>query len=284
MSHIAYVNGSYVPETDAKVSIFDRGFLFADGVYEVTPIVNGRLVDFDAHMERLERSLGELKMAWPCTKEEMQAMHMELIKCNALTEGIIYMQVTRGVADRMFNFPKDATSSLVAFPQVMQLVDNPNARKGVSVVTTPDIRWLRRDIKSIMLLAPVLGKQEAYEKGAAEAWMVEDGFVTEGTSSNAYIVKDNVVITRPLSNRILAGCTRRALFRLSKEHGVRIEERLFTPDEAYAADEAFLTSASQFVMPITEIDGKRVGGGQPGPVSRKLRELFLEEAQGPERD
>ena len=206
-------------------------------------------------------------------------MHVELVKRNKLTEGIIYMQVTRGVADRQFNFPKEAKSSLVAFPQVMSLVDNANARTGVKVITTPDIRWLRRDIKSVMLLAPVLGKQDAYEKGAAEGWMVEDGFVTEGTSSNAYIVKDNTVITRPLSNRILAGCTRRALFRLSKEHGVKIEERLFTPEEAYAADEAFLTSASQFVMPIVEIDGKRIGGGQPGPISRKLRELFLEEAQ-----
>ena len=279
MTRIAYVNGSYVAEADAKVSIFDRGFLFADGVYEVTPIVNSKLVDYDAHMERLDRSLAELKMAWPCTKDEMKAMHVELIARNSLTEGIIYMQVTRGVADRMFNFPIDITSSLVAFPQVMKLVDNPNARTGVKVVTTPDIRWLRRDIKSIMLLAPVLGKQDAYEQGAAEGWMVEDGFVTEGTSSNAYIVKDNVVITRPLSNRILAGCTRRALFRLSQEHGVKIEERLFTPEEAYAADEAFLTSASQFVMPIVDIDGKRIGGGQPGPVSRKLRELFLEEAQ-----
>jgi D-alanine transaminase len=279
MARIAYVNGSYVGEADATVSIFDRGFLFADGVYEVTPIVNGKLVDYDAHIERLDRSLGELRMAWPCSKDAMKAMHLELIKLNKLNEGIIYMQVTRGVADRMFNFPKDITSSLVAFPQVMSLVDNPNARIGVKVVTTPDIRWLRRDIKSIMLLAPVLGKQDAYEKGAAEGWMVEDGFVTEGTSSNAYIIKDNTVITRPLSNRILAGCTRRALFRLSKEHGVKIEERLFTPDEAYAADEAFLTSASQFVMPIVEIDGKRIGGGQPGPVSRKLRELFLEEAQ-----
>jgi D-alanine transaminase len=279
MSRIAYVNGSFVAEAEAKVSIFDRGFLFADGVYEVTPIVNGKLVDYDAHIERLDRSLNELKIAWPCTKDEMKAMHVELVKRNKLNEGIIYMQVTRGVADRMFNFPKDIKSSLVAFPQVMSLVDNPNARTGVKVVTTPDIRWLRRDIKSIMLLAPVLGKQDAYEKGAAEGWMVEDGFITEGTSSNAYIVKDNTVITRPLSNRILAGCTRRALFRLSQEHGVKIEERLFTPDEAYAADEAFLTSASQFVMPIVEIDGKRVGGGQPGPVSRKLRELFLEEAQ-----
>jgi D-alanine transaminase len=279
MSRIAYVNGSYLPEAEAKISVFDRGFLFADGVYEVTPIVNGRLVDYDAHIERLDRSLGELRMAWPCSRQELRAMHEELVKRNALKEGIIYMQVTRGVADRQFNFPKEAKSSLVAFPQVMALVDNPNARTGVKVVTTPDIRWLRRDIKSVMLLAPVLGKQEAYEKGANEGWMVEDGFVTEGTSSNAYIVKDNTVITRPLSNRILAGCTRRALFRLAKEHDVKIEERAFTPDEAYAADEAFLTSASQFVMPIVEIDGKRVGGGQPGPVTRKLRELFLEEAQ-----
>jgi D-alanine transaminase len=279
MSRIAYVNGSFVPEADAKVSIFDRGYLFADGVYEVTPVVNGKLVDYDAHAERLDRSLNELRMSWPCTKPALRQMHVDLIAHNKLNEGIVYMQVTRGVADRMFNFPKDITSSLIAFPQVMKLVDNPNARTGVKVVTTNDIRWLRRDIKSIMLLAPVLGKQEAYEKGAAEGWMVEDGFVTEGTSSNAYIVKNNTVITRPISNRILAGCTRRALFRLSQEHGVKIEERLFTPQEAYAADEAFLTSASQFVMPITEIDGKMIGGGQVGPVARKLRELFLEEAQ-----
>jgi D-alanine transaminase len=278
MSRIAYVNGQYLPEDQAKVSIFDRGFLFADGVYEVTPVVNGKLVDHDAHNERLDRSLRELQMAWPCSKEELTTVHKELIARNSLKEGIIYMQVTRGVADRMFNFPKDIKSSLVAFPQVMNLVDNPNAKTGVKVVTTPDIRWLRRDIKSIMLLAPVLGKQEAYEKGAAEGWMVEDGYITEGTSSNAYIVVGNKIITRPLSNRILAGCTRRALFRMASEHGVEIEERLFTPDEAYKADEAFLTSASQFVMPITEIDGHRIGGGQVGPVVRKMRELFLEEA------
>jgi D-alanine transaminase len=278
MSRIAYVNGHYLPEDQAKVSIFDRGFLFADGVYEVTPVVNGKLVDHDAHNERLDRSLRELQMAWPCSKEELTTVHTELIAKNSLKEGIIYMQVTRGVADRMFNFPKDIKSSLIAFPQVMNLVDNPNAKTGVKVVTTPDIRWLRRDIKSIMLLAPVLGKQDAYEKGAAEGWMVEDGYITEGTSSNAYIVVGNKIITRPLSNRILAGCTRRALFRMASEHGVEIEERLFTPDEAYKADEAFLTSASQFVMPITEIDGHRIGGGQVGPVVRKMRELFLEEA------
>ena len=279
MSRIAYVNGSFVAEGEAKVSIFDRGFLFADGVYEVTPVVNGKLVDYEAHVERLTRSLSELKMAWPCTVAELRGMHEELIVQNNLVEGIIYMQVTRGVADRMFNFPKDTKSSLVAFPQVMKLVDNPNARTGVKIVTTPDLRWARRDIKTVMLLAPCLGKEEAYQKGAAEAWMVEDGKVTEGTSSNAYIVKANKIITRPISNSILNGCTRRALFRMAKEHGVQIEERLFTPEEAYEADEAFLTSASQFVMPITEIDGKRIGGGQVGPVVRKMRELFLEEAQ-----
>ncbi len=279
MSRTVYVNGAFLLEQDGKISIFDRGFLFADGVYEVTPVVNGKLVDYDPHMERLDRSLKELRMAWPCTLQELCNVHEELLKRNGLKEGIIYMQVTRGAADRQFNFPKEVKSSLVAFTQVMALVDNPNARTGVKIITTPDLRWLRRDIKSVMLLAPVLGKQEAYEKGAHEAWMVEDGVVTEGTSSNAYIVMDGKVITRPLSNRILAGCTRRALFRLAKEHGVAIEERQFTVDEALGADEAFLTSASQFVMPITEIDGHRIGGGQPGPVTRKLREIFLEEAQ-----
>jgi D-alanine transaminase len=277
MPRTVYVNGDYVPEDQGKISIFDRGFLFADGVYEVTAVVGRKLVDYGPHMERLERSLGEIKMAWPCTKDELLAMHHEMVKRNALDEGWVYMQVTRGSADRDFKFPKDAKPTLVAFTQMKKLVDNPDAVRGVSVVTVPDIRWARRDIKSVMLLAPVLGKQAAYEAGAFEAWMVEDGMVTEGTSSNAYIVKDGRVITRGLSNLILAGCTRRSLFRLAAEKGIEIEERLFTPDEAYEADEAFLTSASNFVLPIVEIDGKRVGGGQPGPVARQLRELFLEE-------
>lgn len=278
MSRVVYVNGSYVPEEQGKISIFDRGFLFADGIYEVTAVLKGRLVDYDAHMERLERSLGEIRLEWPCSKEELKAMHLDMVKRNSLDEGWVYMQITRGSADRDFKFPKGVKPTLIAFTQAKKLVDNPDAVRGVSVITVPDIRWARRDIKSVMLLAPVLGKQAAYEAGAFEAWMVEDGKVTEGTSSNAYIVKDGKVITRGLSNNILAGCTRRALFRLAKEKGVTLEERAFTPDEAYAADEAFLTSASNFVMPIVEIDNKRVGGGQPGPVTRKLREMFLEEA------
>ena len=280
MGRIVYVNGDYLPEDQGKVSIFDRGFLFADGVYEVTAVINGKLVDYDPHMERLERSLGEIRMGWPCGKDELKAMHLDLVKRNALGEGMVYMQITRGAADRDFKFPKDVKPTLVAFTQTGNLVDNPNATRGVKVITVPDIRWARRDIQSVMLLAPVLGKQAAYEAGAFEAWMIEDGVVTEGTSSNAYIIKDGKVITRGLSSRILAGCTRRSLFRLAKEHGIGIEERLFTADEAYAADEAFLTSASNFVLPITEIDGHRIGGGQPGPVTRKLREIFLEEAVG----
>ncbi len=279
MSRIVYVNGSYVPENEGKVSIFDRGFLFADGIYEVTAVINGKLVDYEPHAERLERSLNEISMAWPCSKAELRQMHEELIKRNKLDEGIIYIQVTRGSADRDFKFPKEAKSTLIGFTQVQKLLENPNAPAGVKVVTIPDIRWARRDIKSVMLLAPVLGKQRAYEQGAFEGWMVEDGKVTEGTSSNAYIVKDGKVITRPLSNSILAGCTRRSLFRMAKEEGVVIEERLFTPEEAYAADEAFLTSASNFVLPIVDIDGKRIGGGQPGPVVRKLRDIYLDEAR-----
>jgi len=279
MVRTVFVNGEYLPETEGKISIFDRGFLFADGVYEVSAVINGKLVDYMAHMERLNRSLNELRLAWPCTREELDAMHAELIRRNDLKEGIIYMQVTRGSADRAFNFPKgEVKPTLIAFTQAMNLVNNPNAVTGVKVITTPDLRWARRDIKTVMLLAPVLGKQAAYEAGAQEAWMVEHGYVTEGTSSNAYIVKDGKVITRHLSNEILAGCTRRALMRLAKENGVEIVERQFTVEEALAADEAFLTSASQFVMPIVEIDGHRIGGGQPGPVVRKLRELFLKEA------
>jgi len=280
MSRTVYVNGSYVPEDEGKVSIFDRGFLFADGVYEVTAVVRGKLVDYEPHMERLDRSLKEIEMAWPCSKDELKAMHMELIRRNNLDQGWVYMQVTRGSADRDFKFPKDVKSTLIGFTQVKNLLDNADARTGVKVITVPDIRWVRRDIKSVMLLAPVLGKQAAAKAGAFEAWMIEDGKVTEGTSSNAYIVKDGKVITRPISNHILAGVTRRGLLKLAREHDVTIEERLFTPEEAYAADEAFLTSSSNFVMPIVEIDGKRIGGGQPGPVTRKLREIVLAEATG----
>jgi D-alanine transaminase len=278
MSRIVYVNGDYLPEDQGKVSIFDRGLLFADGVYEVTAVVHGRLVDYEPHMERLERSLAAIKIGSPVTKDELKQMHREMIRRNKLDQGWVYMQINRGAADRDFKFPKDVKASIIAFTQIKNLVDNPDAVTGVKVITVPDLRWARRDIKSVMLLAPVLGKQAAHEAGAFEAWMVEDGEITEGTSSNSYIVKDGRVITRPLSNRILAGVTRRSLFKLAQEHGVEIEERAFTAREAYEADEAFLTSASNFVLPIVEIDGRRIGGGQPGPIARRLRQLFVDMA------
>jgi D-alanine transaminase len=273
MSRTVYVNGQFLPEEQGQISIFDRGFLFADGVYEVTAVIHGRLIDYEPHIERLERSLSEIRMAWPCSKTELRAVHEELIRRNALDQGWVYMQVTRGAADRDFKFPKSSISTLIAFTQTKDLIDNPDATTGVRVVTVPDLRWTRRDIKSVMLLAPVLGKQQAYEHGGFEGWMVEDGFVTEGTSSTAYIVRDGTIITRPLSTSILAGVTRRSLFRMASERQVVIEERPFTPAEAYAADEAFLTSATNFVLPIIEIDGHRIGGGQPGPVVRKLRSI-----------
>lgn len=280
MSRIVYVNGAYVPEEEAKISVFDRGFLFADGVYEVTSVLDGKLIDYPGHRARLHRSLGELDLTLPVEDAELEAIHRELLTRNKMFEGMVYLQVTRGAADRDFAYPVGATPSLVMFTQAVALVDSPKARDGIKVIGVPDIRWARRDIKTVMLLAPVLGKQAAHEAGAFEAWMIEDGMVTEGTSSNAYIVKDGKVTTRGLSNRILAGCTRRSLFRLAREHGVELEERAFSAGEAYGADEAFLTSASNFVLPITEIDGRRIGGGQPGPVTRKLREIFLQVAMG----
>ena len=279
MSRIIYLNGKYVPEAEARVSVFDRGYLFADGVYEVTAVIDGRLVDFEPHMDRLARSLRELEMAWPVTREALREVHEDLLRRNGLGEGRVYMQVTRGVADRDFAYPKEAKSSLVAFTQAGQLVADPKAERGVKVISIADIRWKRRDIKSIALLAQCMGKQQAVEAGASEAWMVEDGYVTEGTSSTSYIVADGRILTRALSSAVLPGVTRIAIMRLAAELGMTVEERPFTIAEAFAAEEAFLTSASALVMPVVEIDGREIGGGRPGPVARRLRALYLEAAR-----
>ena len=276
MARIVYVNGTFCDEADATVSIFDRGYLFGDGVYEVVPVINRTMVDVAPFYERLDRSLGEIDLAWPCGRDEFHDMLTTLIERNNLDEGIIYMQVTRGVAERDFAYPKDTPTSLIAFTQVKKLLDNPAAENGVKVVSVEDIRWKRRDIKSIALLGQCVAKQKAAQQGAFEGWMVEDGHVTEGTSSSAYIVKDGTVITRPLSNSILPGIRRRLLMELTEKHNIKVEERLFTIDEAYQADEAFLSSASTFVMPITQIDDVAIGGGKPGPVSQKLRTIYLD--------
>ncbi|MGE3628026.1 MAG: D-amino-acid transaminase [Hyphomicrobiales bacterium] len=279
MSRTVFVNGDYVPEEEAKVSIFDRAFLFGDAVYEVTAVLDGKLVDFEPHMTRLERSLKELGMGSPMSAADIGAMHREIAARNGLKEGLIYMQITRGVAERDFAYPDKAEQTIIAFTQEKSLRDSPAGKAGVKVVTIPDIRWRRRDIKSTAMLAQAMGKQAAKQAGAFEAWMVEDGHVTEGTSCTAFIVtKDGKLVTRPLSNDILPGVTRRAILRLANEGDVTVEERPFTVDEARNAREAFLTSASSFVTPVVEIDGVKIGDGRPGPVTARLRELYLEEA------
>ena len=275
MGRIVYVNGAFVDESDAQVSIFDRGYLFGDGAYEVVPVCGGRLIDRAPFIARLGRSLGELQIAWPCTPEDYIAFHDELIRRNHLAEGMIYSQVTRGVADRDFAFPRGVKPAVIAFTQAKAIIANPLAETGVRVVTVEDIRWKRRDIKAIALLGQVLAKQQAAEAGAFEGWMVEDGMITEGTSSTAYIVKDGVVVTRPLSRAILPGIRRRVLIELGRRHGVAIAERPFTLAEALGADEAMLTSASNFVLPVVAIDGKLIGTGKPGPVARHLRDIYI---------
>ncbi len=275
MARTVFVNGEYVPEDQAKVSIFDRGFVFGDGIYEVVPVIGGKMVDKAPFLDRLKRSLGELRIDMPMSEADYLAMHEKLIELNGIDEGGVYSQITRGVADRDFAFPKGVKPTVAAFTMKKALIDNPSATTGVKVVTVEDIRWKRRDIKSVALLGQVMAKQEAVEKGGFEGWMVEDGFVTEGTSSTAYIVKDDTIITRPLSNSILPGIRRKVLLQLCAEHNVKLEERLFTVAEALAADEAFLSSATTLVMPIVQIDDTRIGGGQPGPMARKMREAYI---------
>ena len=277
MSRIVYVNGEYLPEEDAKISVFDRGFLFADGVYEVSAVIGGKLVDNDAHLARLARSMNELKMTPPASGEEIEAVMREMVKRNDIDEGLVYLQVTRGAADRDFAFPKDATPSLIMFTQKKNLTGNPTAKTGISVVTVPDIRWKRRDIKTVGLLPASMAKQAALDAGADDAWFVEDGFVNEGSSNNVFIVtEDGKIITRHLGNEILHGITRKAVMELAKRENLEIEERPFTPEEAAEAREAFATSASAFVMPVVKIDGHILGNGVPGPVTDKMRKLYIE--------
>lgn len=279
MTRTVYVNGDYLPEHEATVSIFDRGFLFADGVYEVTSVLDGKLIDFGGHARRLQRSLDELEMANPVTEAELLEIHRELIRANGINEGLIYLQVTRGAADRDFAYPaEDTQPTLVLFTQDKPgLADNPMAKTGMKIISIPDERWGRRDIKTVQLLYPSMGKMMAKAAGAHDAWMVQDGVVTEGTSNNAYIVKGNTIITRHLGHEILSGITRTAVLRMAEEAQMKVEERPFTMEEAKAADEAFVTSATTFVMPVVEIDGEAVGSGTPGAVVARLRDIYIDE-------
>ena len=274
LNRIVFVNGEYIKEEDAVISIFDRGFIFGDGVYEVVPVINTRLVDKQYFLERLDRSLNELSIRWPCSKEKYMEVMNQLIAKNNLQEGIVYSQVTRGAADRDFPFPENTAPSFVAFTSVMNLLNNAEIETGIAVVTTPDLRWKRRDIKSVNLLGQVLAKQDAVSKNSVEGWMVEDGIVTEGVSSSAYIVKDGILITRPLSNLILPGIRRRTLLEIAESANVEVNQRTFTVEEAMAADEAFISSATTMALAVISIDGHTIGNGKPGPVTQQLRKLY----------
>jgi D-alanine transaminase len=282
MSRTVYVNGQYLPEEDAQVSIFDRSFLMADGVYEVTSVLGGKLIDFDGHIARLERSLSELDMQKPEAFDDLLEIHRELVRANAIDEGMVYLQVSRGSGgDRDFVFPDPETvkPTLVLFTQAKPgLADSPAAKTGIKVISIEDIRWGRRDIKTVQLLYPSMGKMAAKKAGCDDAWLIEDGHVTEGTSNNAYIVKGGKIITRNLSTDILHGITRAAVLRFAREAQMEVEERPFTIEEAKAADEAFVTSATTFVYPVVEIDGVALGDGTPGPVAKRLREIYLDES------
>jgi D-alanine transaminase len=283
MSRTVYVNGEYLPEGEATVSIFDRSFLMADGVYEVTSVLGGKLIDFDGHVARLERSLTELGMEKPEAFDELLEIHRELVRLNGIDEGLVYLQVSRGSAgDRDFVFPDPelVKPTLVLFTQSKPgLADSPAAKTGIKVISVEDIRWGRRDIKTVQLLYPSMCKMMAKQAGADDVFLVEDGLVTEGSSNNAYIVKDGTIITRNLSNDILHGITRAAVLRFAREAQMQVEERAFTIEEAQGADEAFITSASTFVFPVVEVDGAAVGTGMPGSVVARLREIYLEESR-----
>lgn len=276
---ITYVNGHFLPEEQATVSVFDRGFLFADAVYEVTAIINGRLVDFDHHMARLQRSCTELNLSLPYTLDELKQIHLQLIQQNALHEGLIYLQLTRGNAkQRNFLYPdKETKPTLILFAQQTKIVESEKAKSGIKVVTVDDIRWQRCDIKTVALLAAVMAKEFAKQHNADDAIFVKDGTITEGSSSNCFIVnQQNQIQTRGLNNEILPGITRQAILELAKEQGLNIVEKSFNLDELLTAKEVFITSATTLVWPVVMVNGQPIGEGEPGKVAIRLREIYLQ--------
>lgn len=284
MPRIAYVNGRYLPHGEAAVHVEDRGFQFADGVYEVVTVVDGKLADEEGHLTRLARSLRELSIPWPVKPATLRFVMREMVRRNRARHALLYIQITRGEAPRDFRFPKQPAPTLVLTCRRTAFQPASTLETGVAVITLPDIRWLRRDIKSVSLLPQVLGKQKAFEAGAFEGWMVDpDGYVTEGCSSNAWIVTaDGTLVTRQPSNHILNGITRLSLLDCARDLGIAFEERPFTVEEALAAREAFISSASTFTLPVTRIDGQAVGDGRPGPLALRLRQAYMDHIGTPD--
>jgi D-alanine transaminase len=277
MKRTVYLNGEYLPEDEARISIFDRTVLFGDAIYEVAGVLDRKLIDFEAHMQRYHRSMGELGIPLPLDKTQILSAFRKLVDLNDLEEGLIYMQVTRGEADRDFVWQGKLQPTVFMFTQHKLAVENKAAETGVILKSVDDIRWARRDIKSVNLLGQVLAKKAASDAGAYEALMVDsDGYITECGATSFYIVKDDLLLTRPLNNDILAGVTRKALVALCTTHGIRLVETRFRLEDALQADEAFISGASSYVLSVIQIDDQQIGGGIPGPWFRKLRDIYLE--------
>lgn len=280
---IVYINGEYCDAKSAKISPFDRGFIFGDGIYEVVPVVAGKLVDRQDFWERFKRSLGEIEITLPYQEREFEGILNTIIEKNAIKEGGIYMQITRGVAMRDFDFVEGLEPTCFVYGFHKEIFDNPYALSGIEIVSLPEIRWKRRDIKSVSLLAQCMLKHQAHQMGAFECFMVEDGFVTECSSSSAFIIKNGVLITKPLSNEILPGIRRKVILGFAKDAGLEVEERSFSMEEVYEADEAFISAATLMVLPIVRADGKDINGGKIGkfvPILRQMYATHLKEEAG----
>ena len=276
MTRIVFLNGDYLPEDEAKISIFDRAVNFGDAIYEVAGVLDGKLIDFEHHMQRYFNSLEKLSIESPLEQAQILEAFRRLVELNQIDEGLVYMQVTRGVAERDFVWPEDITPNVFMFTQPKASSENSAVETGITLASTADIRWARRDIKSVNLLAQVLAKQAAHDAGAHEALMVDaEGYVTECGSTSFFIVKGDLVLTRPLNNDILPGVTRRAVVALCNTHGLRLVENRFTLDDAKAADEAFISGASTYILPVVKIDDQQISAGIPGELSRRLRDIYI---------
>jgi D-alanine transaminase len=274
-----YINGEFKKEDEAKVSVFDRGLLFSDSLYEVTTVINGKLIDFNNHMKRLDRSMTELKFKKLLNHEDILAFHRKLIELNNLKEGMIYLQVTRGVADRSFDMPKnEIKQTVLAFTQEKKIVDSESAKNGIKVMTLDDMRWKRCDIKTTQLLYASMAKTEATEKGFDDAWMIRQGYITEGSSSNAWIIKGKIIMTRHSDNLILSGITRDAIFKCAKDLAYEVVTKNISLQDAQSAHEAFITSATACVMPVVKINTNQIGDGKPGKFVTALRAEYIKQA------
>jgi D-amino acid aminotransferase len=276
MSRTVYLSGEWLAEEDAKISVFDRGFTFGDAVYEVTAVLEGKLIEYPGHVARLKRSLDALQIKIDLSDDEMLAVHREIVTRNNLENGLIYLQISRGAEDRDFTFSRDLKPTIVLYTQEKDILAQPKWKSGLKLVSHAEGRWSNRQIKTVQLLYSSLAKMGAYDNGADDVLFVENGFVTEASGSNFHIVtKDGTVVTRDLSNALLHGITRGSLLEIARNGGFKVEERAFTLDEVYQADEAFITAATAFVTPVVELDGRAIGSGKPGPVVEKLRSLYI---------